>query len=154
MDSAFSAVVPGRSAIVEQWLTALAGTYPAGASPLLGKADEFRNPVRHVIEKNVAALVDAVVFGDDWVRATSAMAEIAQLRVVQGFRAEDALAVVEPLRAIAGACTPDLDARLDRLTTLAVELYAACRARIDQIASREARRRTWLLERLRDSGGQ
>jgi hypothetical protein len=108
--------------------------------------------VAHVFRESAAILVDAVVFGDDRNRAARAVEEIVRVRAVQGFSAEEAGAFIEPLRTIArsaGQCPPDLDARLDRLTKLAVELHGACRRRIDEIAAREAERRTWLLERLR-----
>lgn len=147
-----NALPSGQSAIVEQWLDEIGKTYPAAEAPFLREADCFRSPVAHAFRENAAIVVDAVVFGDDWKRATQALGEIVRVRAVQGFRPEEAGAFIEPLKTIARTAlqdAPDADRRIDRLVKLAVDLHVACRRRIDEIAAREAARRTWLLERLR-----
>jgi hypothetical protein len=150
MNTNSRAIAERRSAIVEQWLDEIAKTYAGAGAPFLGETDEFRNPVAHVLRENAAILVNAAVLGDDWTRASRALGEIVRVRAVQGFRANEAGAFIEPLKTIsreAPGRAPGLEARLDRLMKLAVDLHAACRRQIDEIAAREAKRRTWLFER-------
>ncbi len=156
MNNIQSALAQRRREIADRWLSAIAKTYPSEASPFLREPDRFRNPVAHVLRENVVALVDALVLGEDWDRATEAMTAIAQVRTVQGFSADEARAFVDPLKMIVRELLPRqadvlarLDARFDRLTTMAADLHRVCRGRIDAIAAREAQRRTWLLDRLR-----
>lgn len=140
-----------RSAIIEKWLGETLKSYPAETARVFGaEADRFRNPAGHALRENLAALFDAVMLSDDWDHAARALGELVQLRAVQDFTAAQAVGFILPLKTILreAMLTDDLltrlDARVDRLMLLAPEMYATCRARMAEISSNEARRRTWV----------
>jgi hypothetical protein len=164
-----------RAALVDEWFAETLKTYPAETSRFFGtEADRFRNPAGHALRENLAALFDAVMLSDDWDQAARALGELVQLRAVQDFTEAEAIGFIEPLKGILRQATTGLkpcstaqghvardfspafpndllsllDARVDRLMLLAADLYEKCRARMAGIRVNEAKRRTWLLDRV------
>lgn len=84
-----------------------------------------------------------------------------QLRAVQDLTAAQAVGFIPPLKGIvrrattagigdqrSGMTLSQLDARVDRLMLLASGMYEKCRARMAGIRVNQAKRRTWLLDRV------
>jgi hypothetical protein len=206
-----------RAAIVNEWFAETLKTYPPQTAHLLATVcDPFRNPAGHALRENLAKLFDAAMLSDDWAHAAGVLAELVQLRAVQGFTPDEAVAFVAPLKSITrkvitglkscstggqagelgqvitglkscstgghagelgqvitglkscstggqagemghvaqdfspvhSSALSQLDARIDRLTQLALDMYQACRARMDEIRANEVRRRTWIVGRI------
>ena len=151
-----------RTALVEEWFAATLTSYPAHTAQFLRReADRFRNPAGHALRESLAAVFDAVMLSDDWDRAGRALNDLVQLRAVQDFTAAQAVGFIPPLKGIvrrattagiedqgSGMTLSQLDARVDRLMLLASGMYEKCRARMAGIRVNEAKRRTWLLDRV------
>lgn len=150
-----------RTPIVEEWFARTLESYPPQTAHFLkGVVDRFRNPAGHSLRENLAALFDAVLLSDDWPEATRALRDLVQLRAVQDFTPDEAVAFIALLKPIirdAAAQVPDarfanptldvVNDRIDRLTQLGHALHQQCRARIEEIRTNDARRRTWQLTR-------
>jgi hypothetical protein len=161
-----------RTALVEEWFAATLASYPAHTAQFLRReADRFRNPAGHALRESLAAVFDAVMLSDDWDRAERALNDLVQLRAVQDFTAAQAVGFIPSLKGImrsvlvpqdvspgrdgagvgdqgSGVTLSQLDARVDRLMLLASDLHEKCRARMAGIRVNEAKRRTWLLDRV------
>ncbi len=149
------ALAARRDVIVEEWFVRTLAAYPDQTSRFLrSEKDPFRNPVGSTLREGLAVLVDELLAGMDAARVRAALDLIVRMRAVQDFDADQAVAFLSPLKEILRGRAAErdvaaLEARLDEMALLASDLYVRCRERIREIQAGEARRRTYVAERVR-----
>jgi len=143
-----------KSAVVDEWFDRTIQAYPSQTSMFLrsGK-DPFRNPVGHTLREGLAALFDELIGEMDRSRVTAALDSIVRLRAVQDFSPSQALAFPFQLKSILreraqGEELARLESRIDELALAAFDLYAACREQLHEIKANQARRSTFVPERI------
>jgi hypothetical protein len=151
-----------RDTFVQEWLACTLRTYPTNTSHFLRQErDPFRNPVGHTLREGLSRLVDELLGEFDPARVMAALDGIVRMRAVQDFSPSGAVEFVvlgkaAARTALAGGHGPEgdelaaLDAQIDQVAGLASALYATCCEQIAAIRTREARRRIYLLERMRE----
>lgn len=152
-----------KDAIVGEWVARTLRTYPEQTARFLGgEGDRFRNPVGHTLREALPALFDALVEGRDPAGMAPLLDGVVRIRAVQDFTAGQAVAFLFALKPIiretlqGASCSlrdneglAALEARIDEMILLAFDLFMQCRERMYQIRTDEARRRIFLLERMR-----
>jgi hypothetical protein len=168
VDSVVEYLAGRKEAIVQEWLK---GTMPGVAgSPdsfLLREPDRFRNPVGHTIKENLGRLFDALLAGEDPGDWSRLLDPIVRIRAVHSSEASEALSFVFRIRDIirrelateisnqsgreewAG-----LAGRIDALASSARDIYGKCREQACQIQRNEARRRTYVSDRIAMKGAR
>jgi hypothetical protein len=143
-----------RDAVVDQWLARTLGTYPFLTSRYLGEEkDRFRNPVGHVLREALPALVDELLGEMDVARLTSVLEQIVRMRAVQEFTPSQALGFIFALKDVLrhedpAELTRTIEQRIDQMALLAFDLFVKCREKMDEIRAAEARRGTYVLDRI------
>lgn len=139
-----------RTVILERWLQAVLGTYPAETARFLaGVADPFGNPVGHTLRTGLARLLDVLAAEPAAAELAAAVDGIVRIRAVQDFAPSAAVGFVHALRGIlreelGGAALADaeravLDAGIDRMALAAFDVYMQCREKLFEIRVRELR---------------
>jgi hypothetical protein len=151
-----------KEAIVQEWLR---GTMPGVAgrpdSFLLREPDRFRNPVGHLIKENLVRLFDAILADEDPSDWSRLLDPIVRIRAVHSSEASEALSfaflikdiihrelATEISRRSIREEWEGLAGRIDALATSATDIYAKCREQACQIQRNEARRRTYVSDRI------
>jgi hypothetical protein len=161
-----------KQALLEKWLERTLATYPRQTLHFLhDEKDRFRNPVGHTLREGLATLLEEVTGEMDAARIRPALESIVRLRAVQDFTPSQAVGFIYLLREIldeelagerSGGFTPPwrgepaptsggtwaVQRRIDELALLAFDLFMQCREEIFEIKAREARRQTYVAERL------
>jgi hypothetical protein len=147
-----------KEGILARW-TELALRDWGGGAGLQRGPDRFRNPVGGIVEDNLRALLEAWLEGASPGAMTDRLEAIIRLGAVLHPGAAQAVSFVSSFKGIirqelqdappptAGALAA-LEERMDALALLADDLLRKCRARIGEIRIREARRTTWVSERI------
>ena len=144
-----------KRVLLEKWLERTLATYPSQTLRFLqGEKDRFRNPVGHTLKEGLATLLDELTGEMDSAKIGPALESIVRLRAVQDFTPSQAVGFVYLLREIlqdesAGGEPSDVQRRIDELALRAFDLFMKCREEIYEIKAREAQRKVYVLERLR-----
>ena len=144
-----------KSEILAKWLERTLATYPHQMQRFLhDEKDRFRNPVGHTLREGLAALLDELMGAMDLAKIRPALESIVRLRAVQDFTPSQAVGFVYLLREImeeerADGKPAEAQKRIDEMALLAFDLYVKCREEIDAIKAREAQRKVYVLERMR-----
>ncbi len=158
-----------KGAILDEWRRLVVATYAAETGAFLtSEKDPFCNPVGHALDRTGDALFEIAMTGVERERAEGALSDIVRIRAVQDFSPSGALSFVDAMRqAIRHEALPivaekagfrDLlciESRLDEAMLVAIDLYVACKRRIDDIRVREAKaEKERLLRLMRAMGGK
>jgi len=141
--------------LLEKWLERTLATYPSQTLRFLhGEKDRFRNPVGHTLREGLATLLDELTGEMEPAKIGPALESIVRLRAVQDFTPSQAVGFVHLLREILceeweGGVSPAVQKRIDELALRAFDLFMKCREEIYEIKAREAQRKVYVLERLR-----
>jgi hypothetical protein len=152
-----------KSAIISEWLMCTLHTYPEHTSRFLSQEkDPFRNPVGQTLGETFPALFDQVIEGSDRSKLSRLLDPIVRMRAVQDFSAAQAVGFIFLLKnvireALGNTVASDsnreglaiVEAKIDEMALLAFDLYMRCREQIYEIKANEARRRLFVLERMR-----
>lgn len=153
------ALAAKRGAIVGGWLTRTLQSYPEHTSRFLSREkDPFKNPVGHTLAEALPALFDRLVEGADAAALSRILDPIVRMRAVQDFSTGQTVAFVfllkhvlrETLGGAGGEDLATLEARIDEMVLLAFDLFMQCRERLCEIRANEAKRRLFVLERIRE----
>ena len=140
-----------KGTILSRWLDLIAGTHPAGISPLQRGKDEFANPEGHTVSQAIHTLYDELLQDKmNSGKICEALDGILKIRAVQDLSAGQAVALVFLLKeAIAGDLAAEIEkrqllrqwlefeSRIDRVASLAFEIYMQCREKICQLRVNE-----------------
>jgi hypothetical protein len=144
-----------RSSILERWLHLILETYPADTSGFMGREkDRFVNPVGYTIAREIEALYDGLLQGEESDQFSAPLEKILQIRSVQDFSPSRAVAIIPLLKkAIREEIERsgiendkgveewlDLDTRIDRLSLIAFDIYTKYRERIHDIRISEMKK--------------
>jgi hypothetical protein len=146
-----------RDAVIRRWLASTLGSYPSLSLRFLsGERDRFRNPVGHAVREALPVLLEELLGGMNEERISPMLDQIVRMRAVQDFTASQAVGFVFSLKDAVrqedpAGLTPQLERRIDQMALLAFDLFVACRDRMNEIKLSEARRSTYLLDRVRAS---
>ena len=144
-----------KRALLEKWLELTLATYPRQTLRFFhSETDRFRNPVGHTLREGLAILLEEVTGGMDPAKIGPALESIVRLRAVQNFIPSQAVGFVYLLREILGEDCEGIDApamqrRIDELALTAFDKFMKCREEIYDIKAREAQRKVYVLQRLR-----
>jgi len=146
-----------RSKIIKKWQSAIIKSYPEDSQGFLKREkSQFANPVGQIISKEIEALYDEIIKGENTEKISSCLDSIIRIRAVQDFKPSRAVAFVLQLKQIIreelGSGHSDgmllLDNRIDEVTLLAFDVYSACRQKISEIRVNEVKNQVGkLLER-------
>ena len=149
------AVAATAEEILETWLRATAGSYPAEtARHLLDEPDPFRNPVGTAMRETLPVLLDAVLDRVPFDAASAPLERLVRIRAMQDFTPGQAVAFLLNLIPLlreshsSDAVRIETEDRIHRLALAAFDKYAACREQAHAIQLKELRRRTYVLDRL------
>lgn len=157
-----------KGAILEEWRRLVLATYAVETHAFLtSEKDPFCNPVGHVLNQTGDALFEIAMTGMERERAEEDLRDIVRIRAVQDFSPSRALSFVDAMRkAIRHEALPMvveetgfrhllcMESRLDEAMLVAVDLYVACKKRIDDIRVKEAKaEKERLLKLIRAMGG-
>jgi hypothetical protein len=141
-----------KRAISGAWLERTVQMYPEQTAPvLLGREDRFRNPVGFALREGLPVLLDAVLGEAELDAARKALDGLLSILAVQEFSASQAVSFVfllKPLLRERSGRDERLERRVDELALMAFDAYTQCRERLLTLRVNEARRRTFLLERM------
>ena len=143
-----------RGAVVRQWLARTLGTYPFLTSRFLGEEkDRFRNPVGHALREAFPVLLEELLGEMNLARLTPVLEQVVKIRAVQDFTASQAVGFIFVLKDVLrheepGELTPELEQRIDQMALIAFDLFVKCREKMDEIKADEARRSTYVLDRI------
>ncbi len=150
------ALAARKDAIVRAWLARTLETYPERTARFLAREpDPFRNPVGQALKEALPALFDELLGAMDGGRLAPLLDGIVRIRAVQDFTPSQAVAFVFLLKQAireegGGEGLAAVDGRIDEVALLAFDLFMRCRDQMSAIKADEARRRTSLLERMRE----
>jgi hypothetical protein len=162
--SLLEALAAKKSAVIKAWLTGTIQTYPEHTFGFLSQEkDPFRNPVGHTLAEAFPAIFDQLVGGSDAATLSRLLDPIVRIRAVQDFSAAQALAFVFLLKKVIreamrgeirghpnGDGLASVEARIDEMALIAFDQFMRCREQIYEIKTNEAKRRLFVLERLRE----
>jgi hypothetical protein len=151
-----------RDDLLAAWVASVLGSYPQQTARFLrDRRDPFRNPVGHVVREGLTALVAELLGDFDAGRVREALDGMVRLRAVQDFTPADAVAfVADGKRLVRGALGDTiagdggeahlavLDRRIDEAASIASALYTSCREEMAAIKTGEARRRSFVRDRI------
>lgn len=158
------ALAARKSAIVDEWLVRTLKTYPESTSRFLAQEkDPFRNPLGHTLKEALPALFDELLGPMDAGRLATLLDGIVRIRAVQDFTAGQAVAFIFLLKKVireelkseiqqhsGGNGLSAVEGRIDEMALLAFDLFMQCREHLYEIKVNEAKRRTYLLERMQE----
>jgi hypothetical protein len=150
------ALAARRDAIVRARLARTLETYPERTARFLAKEpDPFRNPVGQALKEALPGVFDELLGAMDGGRLGALLDGIVRIRAVQDFTPSQAVAFVFLLKQVireelGGAGLAAVEGRIDEMALLAFDLFVRCREQMHAIKADEARRRTSLLERMRE----
>jgi len=143
-----------RSEVASAWVELTLATYPeASARFFAAERDAFRNPVGAVVRRAVPSLLDGVLGDAAEEKVLEALDAVVRLRAVQDFSAGQAVGFVlllkRAIRRVLGdelsscptAEAREVEERVDALTLQAVDILAACRQRLFELRTGEAKAR-------------
>lgn len=135
-----------RDAILEQWFTQTAESYPRlTAQFLASERDRFRNPVGYSLRESLAVLLREISGSMDAEAIAPALDGIVRIRAVQDLRPSEAIGFVFLLRPLLLGSNPPrpamIEARIDQLALMAFDHYLNCREQVAQVRENENRRR-------------
>jgi hypothetical protein len=146
------AVTATADDILERWLRATVGSYPAEtARQLLDESDPFRNPIGNAMREVLPVLLDAVLGRVSFDVTSVPLDRLIRIRAMQNFTPGQAVGFLLPLIPLlreAHRSDPETEGRIHRLMLAAFDLHAACREQAHAIQLKEIRRRTYVLDRL------
>ena len=156
------ALAATKSAIVKEWLARTLESYPKHSCRFLSQEkDPFRNPVGVTLAEAFGALFDQLIEGPEATTLSRLLEPIVRIRAVQDFSPSQAVAFLFLLKRVMRGtlgdelrCDPHgeglamVEARIDDMALLAFDLFMKCREQICQIKANEAKRRTFVWERL------
>ncbi len=151
-----------RDAIVRAWLAETLRTYAEQTARfLLQETDPFRNPVGHALGQALPALYDALLDRTDAAGIAPLLDGIVRIRAVQDFSPSQAVAFIFRLKPVIRAALQEdteamadtdglasVEARIDEMALLAFDLFVQCREQISEIKASDARRRTFVKDRM------
>jgi len=155
-----------KGAILEEWRRLVLATYAAETAAFLtSEKDPFCNPVGHALTQTGDALFEIAMAGMERERTEENLRDIVRVRAVQDF--SPSWAFVDAMRkAIRHQALPMvveetgfrhllcIESRLDEAMLVAIDLYVACKKRIDDIRVKEAKAEIErLLKLIRAMGG-
>jgi hypothetical protein len=152
------AAAPGEAGILELWLKQVAQTYPQQTvEHLLGDRDQFHNPVGHELRTVLPALLAAVMEGKPPDEAAPFLERWVRIGAVQNTPASHAVSLLFLLKPIlrdrfSGGEIRTLEDRIDSLALVAFDAFTRCREDVRQIQINEARRRTYVQDRVAVKG--
>jgi hypothetical protein len=158
------ALAAKKGAILDAWLARTLQSYPEHTSRFLSReTDPFRNPVGRTLAEAFSALFDRLVEGADGATLSRVMDPILRIRAVQDFSAGQAVAFVFLLKTVVrealkheiqddpgGDSLAVVEARIDEMALLAFDLFMQCREQLYRVKANEAKRRLFVLERIRE----
>ncbi|MBI4591114.1 MAG: RsbRD N-terminal domain-containing protein [Candidatus Rokubacteria bacterium] len=168
------ALAAGKDAIVRAWLARTLEAYPERTARFLAQeGDPFRNPVGQTLKEALPALFDELLGAMDAGRLSTLLDGIVRIRAVQDFTPSQATAFVFLLKKVireqmdlpphlsplplrgagegeGAMALAAVEGRIDEMALLAFDLFVRCREQMYWIKADEARRRTSLLERMRE----
>jgi hypothetical protein len=156
------ALTAKKNAIIREWLARTLQTYPEHTSNLLSEEkDPFCNPTGQTLREGLPALFDQLVEGSDAAKLSRLLDPIVRIRAVQDFSASQAVAFIFLLKkvmrdALEGETHRDpkgeglaaVEARIDEMALLAFDSFMKCREKIYEIKASEAKRRTFVWDRI------
>ena len=158
-----------RDAILEAWLQGTIADHAGSAGRFyLQEPDRLRNPVGHAFRENLPVLFDGLAGEKSAGDLEAALDAVIRVRAVQDLWPSQAVSFLFALKDIVrrhaesvrpGPADGELagfDRRVDRLALQAFDLFLQCRERIREAIAHEARRSTYVRERmaLQDSHSQ
>ena len=158
------ALAAKKGAILDAWLARTLASYPEHTSRFLSREkDPFKNPVGRTLAEAFSALFDRFVEGADGALLSPLLDPIVRIRAVQDFSAGQAVAFVFLLKPVvretlkperqhdpSGEDLAAVEARIDEMALCAFDLFMQCREQLHQIKANEAKRRLFVLERIRE----
>ncbi len=142
-----------EAAILQNWLTAIFNTYPAGSTDYCKGEDMFTNPVGHNIKTNAGRILEGLIRGDDDHVLSCYIEQIIRIRAVQDFTPSQAAGFMIDLKTairsqIMGEATKHgliedlmaLEKRIEGLGYISDDLYANMKRKIRELAVREAKK--------------
>ena len=151
-----------KNAIVKRWLDAALQTYSKEAVVAFTREkDQFANPVRHTISKELENIYKELLKGVDRERLSPFLDSIIRIRAVQDFSPSQAIAFIFQLKKVirealdkeigAHQLSGELSAfesEVDELALIAFDVYMKRREKIYEIKAKEAKSHVYkLLER-------
>ena len=153
-----------RDNLVKKWFEGIVQTYPDTTTRFLAQEkDPFRNPIGHTLKENLSALFDGLIQPKELASLTSELNDIVRMRAVADITAGQAVSFPFLLKKVLREeCTADvsrfpdeyanLEARIDEMALLAFDLYMKSREQLFEIKYNEAKRSTFMLEKVRQNG--
>lgn len=145
-----------RAAILERWIELVLGSYPTDTAVFLRKQrDRFANPVGHAIHSGLAALLDALISGENPESQRPKLDDVLRIRAVQQLGPARSLEFLfqlkDAVRAELGQVAAEpkiaeellaLERRVDALGLVGFEVYSRCRDQIFELRLTEIRNRS------------
>ena len=148
--------------VLDKWLQLILETYPADTQRFLKKQkDQFANPVRDTISKEIEDIYKELLQGVDRERVSPCLDRIIRIRAVQDFSPSQAISIVFLLKkAIREELEKEIrknrlsdelfiiESRIDDLALLAFDIYMKRREKLYEIRANQAKNQvSKLLER-------
>jgi hypothetical protein len=141
-----------KRAIAHAWLERTAEAYPRLAREmLLEEGDRFRHPIGYALRERLPVLLDIVLGDAEPDGAVPPLDELIRIRAVQQFSASEAVSFIFLLKPVLRerfGCDARLEERIDALALMAFDSYMQCREKLLALRVNEARRRTFLTDRI------
>lgn len=148
-------LIENRDAILEEWFTLVAQTYPPETAIFLkSRKDPFANPVGRAVRNTLEDLFDELMRGPNREHTGACLDPIIRIRAVQNFSPSEAIGFIFSLkslvRKILGAKASDsnlsqnfqaFESKIDELGLIAFDIYMKCREKIYEIKANEFRNR-------------
>jgi len=158
-----------RDAIIEKWRQYTLETYPPDARTYFKREkDPIANPVGSTIKREIEAVFDRMLDGNDADELSPYFTELMKIRAVQGLSPAEAVSFIFRLKlavrdVIGGEIKKqglhddlfEFDRRVDELALAAFNKYMVERERIFEIRANEVRRRSAILfKRMTGESGE
>ena len=145
-----------RDLLVDRWFDAVAQTYPPDTARFLkDNADQFHNPVGHILRWRLPTLLEALLNRAAGSDLAEAVADIVRIRTVQCNSPSQAVAFVYLIKKIVREAARELsddpamvnqlaefETRVDGLALSVFDEYMNCREKICDIRVREVQMRS------------
>jgi len=141
--------------VAEHWLARTLATYPLRAGCRGGEPrDRFLDPAGYRFREAFPVLVDELLGELNIERVRAALEQVIRIRAVQDFTPSEAVGFVFFLKDVLrhdlpGVLTHRIEQRIDEMALIAFDLLERCRWKMDEIRAGEARRSTYLPDRIR-----
>jgi hypothetical protein len=142
-----------RTSILKRWFELIVDTYPADVSQfLMQEMDRFLNPVGFTISREIIALYDGLLQGQETEKLAGPLDNIVKIRAVQDFSPKEAVSFVLSLKKVLREELEDhlwknqfsvdlleFESKIDDLALLAMETYIKYREKIQEIKLKKQR---------------